>query len=145
MHSCVDCELLGGAVMGEDDHILRKDRLHIVNAQTKEWLQSRGYPVPQQKLTSIQKRETQECFALLDADGSGTLDVDEVMTAFTMLGLPVKRFDILKLFKAVDPEGNHELQYPAFEKMMTIATADNNGNSQSVDRWYGAAIEELKI
>lgn len=44
---------------------------------------------PAGRLTADQHSEIRECFHLLDADGSGELDTDEMCKACAMLGLEV--------------------------------------------------------
>ena len=43
--------------------------------------------MPVEDLSEEQRTDIEECFELFDADGSGALDVDEVMEACSVLGL----------------------------------------------------------
>ena len=40
-------------------------------------------------LTAMQEKDIAECFSMLDEDGSGALDVSELVKAFKMLGFQV--------------------------------------------------------
>ena len=42
-------------------------------------------------LTALQERDIAECFKLLDEDGSGALDISELVKAFKMLGFKVSK------------------------------------------------------
>jgi len=41
-------------------------------------------------LTALQEKDIAECFGMLDEDGSGALDVSELVKAFKMLGFQVE-------------------------------------------------------
>eukprot|EP00959_Pyramimonas_sp_CCMP1952_P294842 6166597-Pyramimonas_sp.AAC.1 len=53
-----------------------------------KWLKKRRFKVPSE-LSNRQKEELTDCFKLIDADGSGAIDVDEMKKAFTYLGVPI--------------------------------------------------------
>jgi Ca2+-binding EF-hand superfamily protein len=40
-------------------------------------------------LTALQEKDIADCFGMLDEDGSGALDVSELVKAFKMLGFQV--------------------------------------------------------
>lgn len=42
------------------------------------------------KLSDEQKRQMKECFELMDQDGSGAIDADELGAAFKLLGALTK-------------------------------------------------------
>lgn len=46
------------------------------------------------KLSDEQKAQLKTCFELMDADGSGAIDADELMDAFELLGLNFTRADV---------------------------------------------------
>ena len=60
-----------------------------LRTETRQWLLKHGYPLPVGRLTKRQADEIKECFEVLDGDRSGTLDLDELQAAFTMLGFRV--------------------------------------------------------
>ncbi|KAK3272247.1 hypothetical protein CYMTET_19447 [Cymbomonas tetramitiformis] len=82
------------------------------------WLRSHGKSI-RPELSSEQKADLEECFDLIDADGSGAIDVDELNTAFKVLGLKMKRKDIEKLMNDVDADGSGEVEYEEFVEIMT--------------------------
>ena len=61
-----------------------------LRAETRHWLRKHGFPLPIGRLTKQQAAEIRECFDVLDADRSGTLDIDELSNAFNMLGFQVR-------------------------------------------------------
>jgi centrin-1 len=50
------------------------------------------------KLTDEQKSQLKTCFELMDADGSGAIDADELSDAFELLGLKYTRAEIQERF-----------------------------------------------
>eukprot|EP00976_Prorocentrum_cordatum_P038990 793011-Prorocentrum_minimum.AAC.1 len=60
----------------------------VVSHDTASWLRKRGYKVPTD-LTKKQKLELQECFELIDKDGNGHIDAQELYQAFTYLGVEI--------------------------------------------------------
>lgn len=46
------------------------------------------------KLSDEQKAQLKTCFELMDADGSGAIDADELQDAFELLGLKLSRSEI---------------------------------------------------
>ena len=70
--------------------MLEDDTELALRAETRRWLLKHGFPTPTGRLTKQQALEIRECFDVLDADRSGTLDVGELSNAFTMLGFQVR-------------------------------------------------------
>lgn len=54
-----------------------------------KWLKKHAMRLPAGPLTPQQERDIAECFQLLDEDGSGALDVSELVKAFKLLGFKV--------------------------------------------------------
>ena len=69
--------------------IVEDDTELALRAETRKWLIKHGFPQPIGRLTKQQATEIRECFDVLDADRSGTLDIEELTYAFNMLGLKV--------------------------------------------------------
>eukprot|EP00899_Mesostigma_viride_P007199 jgi/Mesvir1/16480/Mv10038-RA.2 len=90
----------------------------LTQIQNKIWLKKRGIAI-KPELTPAQHADLKECFELMDADGSGAIDADELMTAFEVLGLPAKRSHIIKTLAAVDSDGSGEVEYEEFIQIMT--------------------------
>lgn len=71
----------------------------LVGRKRVEWLKRHGIPPPPPALTGQQKLEIEECFRLLDEDGSGGLDADELYEAFHDLGFRPNRREILDVLR----------------------------------------------
>jgi Ca2+-binding EF-hand superfamily protein len=55
---------------------------------------ARAMQTTRPKLTDEQKMQLKTCFELMDADGSGAIDADELQDAFQLLGLDFTRSEI---------------------------------------------------
>jgi hypothetical protein len=62
-------------------------------------------------MTAQQRAEIQECFEMLDRDGSGALDVREIIHAFGALGFTISKDAIEELMMEADPDGSGELEF----------------------------------
>ncbi|EFJ32174.1 hypothetical protein SELMODRAFT_407440 [Selaginella moellendorffii] len=82
------------------------------------WLRAHGKFV-RPELTKKQKQELKECFDLIDLDGSGAIDSDELLTAFNVLGMHVKRSEVDRMLDEVDEDKSGEVEYPEFVQIMT--------------------------
>ena len=69
-------------------------------------------------MTRAQRAEIQELFRLLDADGSGALDVDEVLAGFRVLNIPTRRSEVEGVLHEM---GVVECDYTTFEDMVSCA------------------------
>ena len=49
------------------------------------------------ELTPEQHEEIKQCFELMDVDGSGTVDVDEVHAAMKLLSISARRCDVERM------------------------------------------------
>lgn len=66
--------------------------LQSVNRGTMmRWLKKRALRLPAGPLSSAQEADIADCFNMLDEDGSQTLEINELVKAFRMLGLKVRR------------------------------------------------------
>eukprot|EP00195_Chlamydomonas_chlamydogama_P012417 CAMPEP_0202908874 /NCGR_PEP_ID=MMETSP1392-20130828/47499_1 /ASSEMBLY_ACC=CAM_ASM_000868 /TAXON_ID=225041 /ORGANISM="Chlamydomonas chlamydogama, Strain SAG 11-48b" /LENGTH=157 /DNA_ID=CAMNT_0049598399 /DNA_START=254 /DNA_END=724 /DNA_ORIENTATION=+ len=83
-----------------------------------QWLKKRRKAI-RPKLTQQQKEELQQAFRLMDEDGSGAIDVDELGSAFKLLGIRKTKAEIEELVNEVDHDGTGELEYPEFLEIMT--------------------------
>jgi len=82
------------------------------------WLRRRGKAV-RPKLSAEQKQQLKECFELMDQDGSGAIDADELGAAFKLLGIRMKKSEIEELLAEVDHDGSGEVEYLEFLEIMT--------------------------
>ncbi|GLI60317.1 hypothetical protein VaNZ11_002433, partial [Volvox africanus] len=101
---------------------LKKD-LFQVNADLYSavslWLRKHGKGV-KPKLSDEQKQQMKECFELMDQDGSGAIDAEELGAAFKLLGIRMKRTELAQLLAEVDHDGSGEVEYPEFLEIMTV-------------------------
>ncbi|GIL65673.1 hypothetical protein Vafri_19343 [Volvox africanus] len=101
---------------------LKKD-LFQVNADlytaVSLWLRKHGKGV-KPKLSDEQKQQMKECFELMDQDGSGAIDAEELGAAFKLLGIRMKRTELAQLLAEVDHDGSGEVEYPEFLEIMTV-------------------------
>ena len=72
-----------------------------------DWMRKHGYAV-RPSLSKQERAQLAECFALMDGDGSGAIDVDELHSAFKILGLRVTKKRVSELLAKVDSDGSGE-------------------------------------
>ena len=58
------------------------------------------------KLSEEQKANLRMCFKMMDADGSGAIDAEELDAAFRLLGLRVSRREVEAMLAEVDRDGS---------------------------------------
>ncbi|KAG2496580.1 hypothetical protein HYH03_005402 [Edaphochlamys debaryana] len=101
---------------------LKKD-LSQINADlytaVSLWLRKHGKGI-KPKLSDDQKQQLKECFELMDQDGSGAIDAEELGAAFKLLGIRMKRSELAALLAEVDHDGSGEVEYPEFLEIMTV-------------------------
>lgn len=76
-----------------------------VSVSIANWLRKHGHAVPP-SLTKQERGQLAECFKLMDGDGSGAIDVDELYSAFKILGLHVTKKSVSELLAQVDADGS---------------------------------------
>ena len=70
-----------------------------------DWLRRHGHPV-RHSLTKQERAQLVECFTLMDRDGSGAIDFDELCCAFRFLGLHFSKQAVADLLAQVDSDGS---------------------------------------
>ncbi|CAG9467653.1 unnamed protein product [Pedinophyceae sp. YPF-701] len=103
----------------------------ILEAKQKRWLLKRGHPEPPPELSEQQRREIEMCFKLLDDDGSGALDADELYDAFKELGFKPKKQDIARILMEIDSDGNGLLEFDEFLSIMGQQLAFTAGTMET--------------
>merc|ERR1712230_311705 len=78
------------------------------------------------ELTEQQKVEIKEAFELFDTDGSGSIASGELKVAMKALGSEPKPGEIEKLIHSVDDDGDGEMDYDDFERMMERKILDKD-------------------
>ena len=94
-------------------------RAMLLRRDTQAWMRRRGRAV-QPDLPPAVRRQFQEAFSLLDADGSGTLSEAEVFQGFKALNLPTSRAAVRHMVKAMTDtsSGVKGVTYAGFERLM---------------------------
>ena len=80
-----------------------------VSVSIADWLRKHGRAV-RPALTKHELAQLAECFALMDGDGSGAIDVEELYKAFRVLGLHVTKQAVCDLLAQVDADASGERQ-----------------------------------
>ncbi|QDZ25183.1 hypothetical protein HOP50_16g77290 [Chloropicon primus] len=106
----------------------------ILRAEVNSWLKKHGLRERPRQLSQDQKKDLREIFTMLDADGSGALDSDEIIQAFKLINMPTSKSKIVALMGDVllgDEEA--ELDYDGFELLMTRRINDTTDDSGQDD------------
>lgn len=88
-----------------------------VSVSIADWMKRHGYAIVPE-LSKHERVQLQECFALMDGDGSGAIDVNELYSAFKILGLHVSRQAVAELLAKVDADGSGEFNTVFREQRM---------------------------
>mmetsp|Transcript_10154 Transcript_10154/g.17456 ORF Transcript_10154/g.17456 Transcript_10154/m.17456 type:complete len:779 (+) Transcript_10154:151-2487(+) len=109
-----------------------------------QWLKKRGYKVPTE-LSKRQRAELEECFSMIDADGSGAIDVEEMQEAFNFLGMNMSIKAVEKLFDEVDEDGSGEIEFEEFVEVMTMVEVDAADKPEGEEPAEGAEKESKPL
>eukprot|EP00887_Chlorella_sp_A99_P006580 scaffold3.g6580.t1 len=90
----------------------------LLSCAISKWLRVHGKTV-KPKLTAEQQANLRLCFKMMDADGSGAVDAEELESAFKLLGLQISKREVEALLAEVDRDGSGEVEYPEFLEIMT--------------------------
>lgn len=66
----------------------------------------------------LDSKQLREKFDAVDADGSGTIEKKELQQMFLSLGVPVSDEAMENIIQRFDIDGDHEISYDEFEKVM---------------------------
>mmetsp|Transcript_11261 Transcript_11261/g.23499 ORF Transcript_11261/g.23499 Transcript_11261/m.23499 type:complete len:299 (+) Transcript_11261:172-1068(+) len=105
----------------------------------EDWFETRGLKVTQ-KLSKKQNAELQICFEIFDADGSGSVEKDEVQDAMDMLGIPFSEKDIDELFLELDADGDESLTVEEF-KVLILTQIHNKGPGGGASKVKGPKVD----
>jgi len=111
----------------------RETLLALHTEERKKWMSSRGRVV-RPELDPAMKLQLQQAFDLIDQDGSGAIDVDELEEAFKVLGIKASRRQVEEMMDEVDEDKSGEVELPEFEQIMTkqlMADPDEKSKSSS--------------
>ncbi|KAK9828591.1 hypothetical protein WJX72_000922 [[Myrmecia] bisecta] len=102
-----------------------------------DWLRKHGHAV-RPELSRRERGELEECFRLIDADGSGAIDVDEMFEAFQLLGLRVSKKQVEDMLAEVDADGSGEIEIPEFIEIMTMTRQTSEKQEEEAREAGGA-------
>ena len=106
------------------------------------WLERHGRQV-RADISPEEKRVITECFELLDADGSGALDADELEHLFETVRLDVDRQDIEKMMEDfAGVKHGAEIGYELFETMMSDFERSKQERVDTSDKTEAGAPRE---
>lgn len=77
-------------------------------------------------LSDEEVEEIREAFNLFDADGSGTIDTAELMTAMKSLGFDGKNHIVHQMIGDIDTDGTGEIEFDQFLNLMTARMSDKD-------------------
>mmetsp|Transcript_27381 Transcript_27381/g.63204 ORF Transcript_27381/g.63204 Transcript_27381/m.63204 type:complete len:164 (-) Transcript_27381:29-520(-) len=71
------------------------------------------------ELTKKEKEEIKEAFDLFDADGSGSIDSDELLVFMKAMGCEATDEEVKSIIKEADADGGGSITYDEYLKVMT--------------------------
>lgn len=95
-----------------------------VSISIADWLRKHGHAV-RPALTKAERAQLEVCFALMDGDGSGAIDVDELSEAFHVLGLHVTKQAVRDLVARVDSDGSGEAAATVPVAVLSLFSSQN--------------------
>ena len=69
-------------------------------------------------LNNEQIQRLKEVFDHFDADGSGSIDADELVNVFSSMGQDVTREDMEEMIRGVDDDDSGQIEFPEFMMLM---------------------------
>ncbi|MEW5312235.1 MAG: hypothetical protein WDW38_003882 [Sanguina aurantia] len=110
------------------------------------WLRKHGKAPVRPRLTDAQKVQLAECFELMDQDGSGAIDKDELGAAFRLLGFNLPASGVLALLQEVDHDHSGAVEYGEFLEIMVevfqrrAEAQQDEGNTQHAEVPYALMV-----
>lgn len=95
----------------------RRDLEEIRGAQLETWLERRGR-FPSSRWRISEKRELREWFDQMDEDGSGEIDLDELVEPLLSSGLAQTIAEVQIIINSVDNDGSGSIGFDEFLEMM---------------------------
>jgi len=104
--------------------------IFVADSVRRNWLKTHG-KVKYIDFDDAERRELRKYFDALDADGSGSIGIDELEDPLIALGLVSSRDEVLKLISDVDADGSGNIEFPEF--LMIMSNIKNkSGDEESV-------------
>jgi len=117
--------------------ISQKHQNACASHDTNTFMRKRGRSVRPKELTPAQVREARQWFDLLDSDGNGDLDVDEITYALRAIQLDVSRHDVVAMLEQVELNETQSLAFADFLVMISAAL-NNDGDESNISSALGA-------
>lgn len=95
-----------------------QSELYVWRGSVKEWAVGRRLQPPQVPLPAALTQMMRNLFNLVDLDGGGTLNADEVAQVMTACNLPADRGSVEELFVMMDTNGDASVTVQEFEWWM---------------------------
>eukprot|EP00798_Chlamydomonas_sp_ICE-L_P008908 gene8908-3800_t len=92
--------------------------LGVIKNKRLDWMKRRNKNLGP-TFTESQNKLLKDCFNLMDEDGSGSVELDELDMAFKLLGFPASPAEIKEVFKAADSNNSGGLDWHQFRHAMT--------------------------
>ena len=91
--------------------------------------------IPEDKIA-----EYKEAFDMFDKDGSGTIDVGEIVKIMKNFGYPIKKSEAQRMISEIDDNGDGELD---FEEFVTLMEKQTNYVDQTEEELVLAAFKSF--
>ena len=91
--------------------------------------------IPEDKIA-----EYKEAFDMFDKDGSGTIDVGEIVKIMKNFGYPIKKSEAQRMISEIDDNGDGELD---FEEFVTLMEKQTNYIDQTEEELVLAAFKSF--
>lgn len=89
------------------------------------------------QMTEEEVQGLQEVFKIIDADGSGSITLDELRTGLQQIGTNLSETEVRSLLEATDIDGNGLIDYPEFvAATMHIQRVDNEQNLRAAFEYF---------
>ncbi|KAJ7310359.1 hypothetical protein JRQ81_007269 [Phrynocephalus forsythii] len=85
---------------------------------------------PKLELSTTQKQEMREAFDLLDAEGTGTINVKDLKVSIRALGFEPTKGELRRIVADVDKEGSGKIGFDAFYSVMTQKMSEADPNEE---------------
>jgi len=79
--------------------------------------------IPEEVAPGLDRAAAQRVFAIMDADNSGSVSVDELMRASAMLGLKFSRARLEQMVRAVDRDNSGQVEFEEYLTLLNAAEA----------------------
>jgi Ca2+-binding EF-hand superfamily protein len=95
----------------------------------------------------VDEAKIKDMFDMFDADGGGTIDVEELTQAFINLGISDTKEEIDELVKEIDTDGSGEIEYDEFRAVIARLQdqRDSIGEMQKAFFYFSGGKERITL